>query len=384
MLKKTLFAGIITLVVGMPLAVSRAAQYFPKDKAGAGAVVVAGPQEFRNLYTGGGSVVIGKQILGDLFVGGGSVTVAAPVEKDLFALGGNVTVANPVGDDARLAGGNVVVNAPVAGDLLLAGGTLSLTENARIGGDWWAAGGVINFNGTVAGSAKVTGGEIFINGTISGPLQVRARKKLTFGPQSRITGPIIYSGPAQAAVQNGAQVGKIEFTPVYAKHAATRYTPAALLAGLGILFFLKLAALLAASLILLKLFRRTALEIISSGLDQFWQNLGIGVAGMIAIPLAAILLMATLIGAYVGVVLGVWFAFTLLMAGIATVMLAGALVQKWIAKKELALSWKTVLWGILLLAILATIPFIGWLGMTMLYLTAFGTLLRTARHRVEL
>lgn len=384
MLKKTLFAGIITLVAGMPLAVSQAAQYFPKDKAGAGAVVVAGPQEFRNLYTGGGSVVIGKQILGDLFVGGGSVTVAAAVEKDLFALGGNLTVANPVGDDGRLAGGNVTVNAPIAGDLLVAGGTLALTENAHIGGDWWAAGGIINFNGVVSGHAQITGGEVFINGTITGPVDVRASKKLVFGPQSKVAGPIIYSGPAEAMVQDGAQVGKIGFTPAYTKHAPTRYAPVALLATFGILFFLKLAALLAASLLLLKFFRRTAFEIVSSGRDLFWQNLGIGVIGMVAIPLAAILLTATLIGAYIGIAVGIWFAFAALMAGIATVILAGALVQKWIAKKESALSWKTVLWGILLLALLATIPFIGWLGMAILYLAAFGALLRTARRRVEL
>ena len=114
------------------------------------------------------------------------------------------------------------------------------------------------------------------------------------------------------------------------------------------------------------------------------KTIAVTLCSVVGLIVAAILLMATLIGAYAGVVLGVWFAFTLLMAGIATVMLAGALVQKWIAKKELALSWKTVLWGILLLAILATIPFIGWLGMTTLYLTAFGALLRTARHRVEL
>lgn len=383
MLKKTLFAGIITLVAGMPLAVSQAAQYLPKDTAGAGAVVVAGPEEFRNLYTGGGSVVIGKQVLGDLFVGGGSVTVAAPVEKDLFALGGNVTVANPVGDDARIAGGNVTVNAPVAGDLLAAGGTLTLTENARIGGDWWAAGGIINFNGVVSGHAKITGGDVFINGTITGPVNVRVSKKLVFGPQSKVAGPITYAGPTEAVVQDGAHVGKIEFTPAYAKYAPTRYAPAALLAGLGILFFLKLAALLAASLLLLKFFRRTASEIVSSGRDLFWQNLGIGVIGMVAIPLAALLLTATLIGAYIGIAVGIWFAFAVLMAGIAMVMLAGAFIQKWIQKKDAPVSWKTILWGILGLAILALIPLIGWLAVGMLWLASFGSILRTAKQRIE-
>ncbi|MBI4225346.1 MAG: hypothetical protein HY617_03360 [Candidatus Sungbacteria bacterium] len=383
MCKKIWFGVFAGFTLVMPLAVSHAAQYLPRDRASGGAVVVGGSQEFRNLYTGGGSVVVSKQVLGDLFVAGGSVTVVGPVEKDLVALGGNVAVVNPVGDDARIAGGNVTVNAPVAGDLLAAGGTITLTENARIGGDWWAAGGIINFNGTVAGGAKITGGDVFINGVIIGPIEVHANKKLTFGPQSRVSGSITYSGPAPATVQDGAQIGKIEFTPVYAGRTATRYAPIALLAGFGVFFFLKLAALLAASLILLKLFPRTSLEMVSSNRNRFWQNLGIGVAGIIVVPLAAILLIATVIGAYLGIALGIWFCFALIMTGIATVMLAGTIMQQWIHKKETALSWKTVLWGILMFAILGLIPFIGWLAIAILYLTAFGTLLRIAAQRIE-
>lgn len=382
MFKKLSFAAITMGAIATPLAFLHAAQYFPKDRESAGTVVVGGSQEFRNLYTAGGSVVVSKQILGDLFVGGGSVTVAGPVEKDLFAAGGSVTVSNPVGENARIAGGNVAINAPIAGDLLVAGGTLSLTENARINGDWWAVGGLINFNGTVAGNAKIRGGEILINGVINGPLEVRAGRKLTFGPQSRVTGHITYSGPAQAVVQDGAQVGQVEFTPMNTR-AATRYAPIALLAGIGIGFFLKLAALLAASLILLKFFRRTLLEIVSSARDQFWQNLGIGFFGMMAIPLAAILLMATLIGMYLGIALGAWFVFAVLMAGAVTVMLGGTLAQAWISKKEFALSWKTILWGILALAILTLIPFVGWLAIFILYLGSFGALLRTARKQVQ-
>lgn len=369
MSKKTWFAGIVAIAIVIPVSFSQAAQYLPNDRENAGAVVVGGAQEFRNLYTAGGSVVVEKQILGDLFVAGGSVTVV-----------------NPVGDDARIAGGNVTINAPVNGDLLVAAGTLALTENAHVNGDWWAAGGIVNFNGTVGGNAKVIGGEVFINGTIMGPVKVHAGKKLTFGPQSKVTGPITYSGPTEAVVQDGAHVGQIEFTRIAGKSAAARSVPAAvavILAGIGILFFFKLATLLVASLVLLKLFGRTSLEIVSSARDQFWQNLGIGFVAMIAIPLAAILLMATLIGAYLGVALGIWFAFTILMTGTVTVMLAGTLTQTWISKKELPLSWKTILWGILGIAILMLIPFIGWLAILILYLASFGALLQTARQRVE-
>lgn len=345
-------------------------------------MVVGGSQEFYNLYAGGGSVVVSKQIFGDLFAGGGSVLIAGPVEKDLFAAGGSVTVSHPVGDDARLAGGSVVVNAPIAGDLLIAGGTVALSENAHIGRDFWAAGGIVNLNGTVGGGAKITGGDIFINGVINGPLQVRAGKKLVFGPQSRVNGPIAYAGRREAVVENGAQIGQIAFTPAYGK---TRYAPATVLVGLGFFFLLKLAALLAASLVLLKFFRRMSLAIVSSACHQFWQNLGIGFVGIIAIPLAAILLMATLVGAYLGVIIGIWFAFSLLMAGIATITLAGCLAQTWINKtKGIALSWETPVWGVLVLGVLDIIPFIGWLAIAVLYLAAFGSVLRTARKQLEI
>lgn len=373
----SLLAVAIAIAVAAPFLFLNAAEYLPQDPQNAGNVVVGGPQEYRNLYVAGGSVVINKQIFGDLFAAGGSVNVAGPVEKDLFAVGGNVTVSSAVGEDARLAGGNLVINAPVNGDLLLAGGTVSISEGALISGDLWAAGGVINISSAVAGDAKLAGGEIFVNGPIAGTLEVWAQEKLVFGPQSRVLGAIKYSGPREAVVQEGAEVGPIEFT-----YAKAKQFPAA--KALGAFFFLKLAALLTAGLIVLTLFGKTSLAVVSSTHNQFLANLGIGVVGMLAIPIAAVLFMATVIGAYAGAILALWFGAAALMGGIFGVMFIGALAEKWARRKQaIELTWRTVVWGVAAGGLLSLIPFVGWLIIFVLYLASFGGLLRTVKERLE-
>ncbi|MCH7883512.1 hypothetical protein IIA95_03815 [Patescibacteria group bacterium] len=379
MAKKVFFIAFMVLVVVLPLTFLNAAEYLPKDKQSAGNVIVGGSQKYHNLYVAGGSVVINKKILGDLFSAGGSVNVAGEVENDLFAVGGNVSVSSPVGDDARLVGGNLVINAPIGGDVLAAGGTISISEGADIGGDFWAAGGVVNISSAVAGNVKIAGGEIFINGVIGGVVEVRADKKLTFGPQSRVTGPIVYYGRSEAIVQDGAQVGPIEFKSVQKQ----KWFP--IIAGLSIFFFLKLATVLIAGLILLTLFRKTSLAIVSSVYNNFWTNLGVGIVGVFAVPIAATLLMVTVIGVYSGIVLIVWFTAVTLIGGLFAVMLTGAIIETWIKKKkEIQLSWFTVLWGVLAGGLLILIPFVGWLVVLLLYLVTFGAILRATKQKFEM
>ncbi len=379
MTKKLLLAVAGVLAVVVSATTLYAADFLPKDPKQAGNVVVSGSATYHNLYVAGGTVQINKKIFGDLFSAGGSVNVIGAVEKDLFAAGGNVTVLNPVGDDARLAGGNVVVNTSIGGDAVIAGGTISVGKDTTVGGDLWAAGGAITIEGTVSGKAKIMGGEVLLNGVIAGDVTVRAGKKLTFGPDARVTGAITYSGREEAVVQDGAQVGKISFTRTEQDnkrfHFARIFT---------IFLLVKLIALFIAGLFLLKLFHKTSTTIVSSAYSQFWANLGIGVVGGIVFPILSILLLITGVGTYVGLLLLIWFIFALLVTGIVTVFFIGSLLQKWIRKKqEIMPTWQTVLWGVLGGLILGFIPFVGWIAIWVAHAASFGAVLRTVKGKIE-
>lgn len=377
-MKKKIFWGIIAAVlISTPLYSLLAADYLPKDKNSGGNVVVGGSEEFRNLYAAGGSVAINKQILGDLFVVGGSVNVTGPIENDLFAAGGNIVIGNPIGEDARIAGGNITINSDIGGDLLAAGGTISIGGGSQISGDLWVAGGIVNLNSPVDGNAKIAGGEIFINAPIAGTLEVRADEKLVFGPESRVAGTIKYFGRNEAVILDGAQIGQLDFTRIAAQKFPAK-------TAFGVFLFFKIIALFIAGLIILKLFKKTSAAIIFSASNNFWSSLGIGFLGLLVVPIIAALLMATIIGAYAGVVLAVWFVFAILMGGIFTIFFIGMLIEKWLLKKkEMELTWKTLLWGVLVGAVITIIPIIGWLATLTIFISVFGGMLTIFKTRIE-
>lgn len=375
---KKIFSFIFALLfITIPLT-TYGADYLPKDSKEGGNVVVSGDQTYRNLYVGGGSVVVNNNILGDLFVGGGSVNLLGRVEEDLFVGGGNVNISGSIGEDARIAGGNISLNGPVSGDLLMAGGTLTITEEADVLGDLWATGGTLSLNGDVLGEVKIAGGEIFINSTISGPVTVRS-EKLVFGPEARVSGAVTYYGRSEAVIQEGAQVGNVEFKEWDGKKDAK----GAFAFG-GVFIIVKLLSLFITALILLKLFKTKVSEVIAKAFSKPWKSLGIGIVALIVTPVLSVILMVTVIGSYLGIILGLLFLLLVTTSGILSIIFTGRIVERLISKnKEASITWKTVLWGTLGSTVLTLIPVIGWLAMLILFLITFGALVRSMRKQVE-
>ncbi|OGF63743.1 hypothetical protein A2Z53_02180 [Candidatus Giovannonibacteria bacterium RIFCSPHIGHO2_02_42_15] len=379
MTKQTLaYILALTLMAFAPI-LTDAADYLPKNKADGGNVNVAGDKDYKNLFVGGGNVSINKKILGDLFAAGGSVNIASPVEKDLFAAGGNMTISAAVGEDARLAGGNIIINSPVGGDLMTAGGTVNIGEAATIGGDFWSGAGILNLNSSVRGNAKLGGGEILINSEISGNVEIRADKKLVFGPKSKVLGEIVYRGSSEAVIQDGAQISQIEF------HKIEKTRTASAKRIVSVFLLIKILALFVAALIALKLFGKSAHSIVSRPHTKPWVNLGIGFLGVIAIPIAALILLLTMLGFLAGLILIFSFVLALLFSSIFATLFIGSLAERWIFKKtEINLTWKTVIWGVVISAIISLIPIVGWIVMFIAYLMVFGSFLQEARTRLEI
>lgn len=387
-MKKILITSFLLAILVIPVYFIKAADYLPKDIDNSENVVVAGTEELKNLYVGGGVVIINQKILGDLFSFGSSLSVAGEVEKDLFALGGNINITSPILEDARVAGGNVIINAPIGGDLLVAGGTVSLGQSATVGGDLWVAGGIVNITSPVTGDVKISGGEVFINSTIVGTVEVNATDKLTFGPQSIVLGNIIYCGDIEPIVELGAQVGSME-KKVVEGGTKTKGDNGLL----GFLSIFKFIMMFIASVVLFKLFRTRITNFISSSLEsmnRFWSNAGLGILAIILTPIVAIILMVSLLGFYLGVMLLVGFVFTLIIGCVLSILTLGKIVENFLQKKNWLNSvtnWqsvaKTPLIGSFVMVLLGVIPFLGGLAIFIVYIATFGNMLKRIRSKFE-
>ena len=98
--------------------------------------------------------------------------------------------------------------------------------------------------------------------------------------------------------------------------------------------------------------------------ERPWASLGRGLVFMLLVPGFAALLMATLVGAPIGMVMMAAFVVLLAMSFVAISFNVGLFIRGWFGKKDIPsglgarLLWTTI--GILVLIFVCLIPFIGW------------------------
>jgi hypothetical protein len=374
---------LFLLVLGfMVIYQAKAAEFLSGKKSENGLVSISSSEVHKNLYIAGANVTVNSNVLGDLYAAGANISIAGTVEKDLNAVGSTVNVNNQVNGNARLAGGNISLNYPIKGDLLTAGGFINISEKASIGGDLLAAGGNITIDAPVSGYVKIAGGNVLINNMVSGEVFVETKAKngsLTFGPNAKVLGKITYKGQNPAIIKDGAKVSSIQFTKVAPINSANGFKA---LFGFGLI--IKFFGLLLTAYIAVRLFNPQVLEATNVANQNPWANLGIGLLVLIATPIVALLLFATLIGYYFALILLSLFAVACLISTIFSILIVGSWIMKLVYKQAtFTANWKTVIAGLIALTIAALIPLIGWLLCFLVYLVSLGTLIRMYWQKIH-
>lgn len=375
LIKKTVLIASLAIFTAAGTAV--AAEFAGPQKGGDPNITISASERHHNLYTAGANVSVNGEITGDLFLAGGMVNVIGDVGEDLNALGGSLSLSGKVGGDARAAGGNITITSAIGGDLLIAGGNISITEKSTIGGDLVIGGGNIILDAPVKGMLKAAGGNITINSKVEGSVWVQTEENLIFGSKAEIAGKIIHRGKKQAVVKAGANISQIDFQP-YSKKTG------GILAGfLTLAFLIKLAAWFLAGLVLVK-YRQDVLQKIAQSIkEKPWENLGLGLAGLVVIPIIAVLLLVLLVGYYIAGILALWYLLLLMFSGLAGVLFFGAWLRRLITKAQgFIFDWKTICLGVVVMAVLKLIlPPLGWLAYFVLVLMTLGALLKVAKER---
>lgn len=352
----TYFKAIIVLaaVVGVS-AVGYAATF----KTGEQPSVASSETIEGDLYIAGGSVISGGWVNGDLITAGGSVLVSNFVLSDLNVAGGSITVLSDVGDDLRAGGGNIIIQGQVGGDLMAGGGQVTI-GGPGIGGDLIVGAGVGRIEAPVAGSAKIGGGEIYINSAIDGNAEIFA-DKVTLGPNAVISGNLTYSAKEKAVMEEGASVlGETKFTEKKQVRAVSK--KAAFGAILSLLFLGGFLMALAGALAVALLLRRYSETLVKTATANPLLEIGRGFVFLVVMPAASVFLLFTFIGIPLGILGLILFAGLGLFACIASPIVAGSITHKWIYKPaEHLVTWKTVLLGVAVLAVLKLVPIVGWI-----------------------
>jgi cytoskeletal protein CcmA (bactofilin family) len=321
-----------------------------------------------DLYVAGGTVEVAGVVDGDVTAAGGTITLNGRVTGGVLAAGGTLRIAGSVGRAVRAAAGTLVLSGSVAGDAVLFGGSVTVDQSSEISRDLMAAGGKVRASGTVARDAFLGGGEVTIDGTFTGNVEVHA-DTLTVMPTAKIRGRLKYSADRVADIQSGSQIGSVEQV---ARPAQPRrlYRPFAFRSAGRVMEGLWLLVL---GLVALAVAPRGVPRVVERLSRNFWSATLTGFILLVVVPVAAFIMLFTVVGIPISIAVFLLYLATLYPAQIFAGKWLGDQVLRLFGRTAPSPYWAMAL-GVILLVIIGAVPVVGWLARLIALLAGFGAL----------
>ena len=223
------------------------------------------------------------------------------------------------------------------------------------------AGGKLDIDGRIEGNLRAAGGRIRLTGTVGGDVELAGRY-ISLAPTARIGGKLIYHSRSEATISPDAVVtGGIE------RREIERFEPSVgKIIGLGIGAWITIVV----GLTLLSLLFHGAVPALAASATRTvsarpWPSFGLGFALLIAIPVAANILLFTVVGIPLALLFFALFAVLLASAVVIAGYWTGSTIARrfnWLREDEGL--FRRSLWsliGLVVLGIVGLIPFLGFL-----------------------
>lgn len=325
-------------------------------------------------FVAGREVRIDSATLDDLFAAGATVVIDRTTGRDVTAAGASLRLRESRVEDLTLAGAEIDLGAEVGEDLIAAGGQVRQRAESVVRGYALVAGGDVELAGRIEGNLRAAGGRIRISGQVLGDADLSAGR-ITLEPGARIAGRLTYRSGAQADIASEAVVeGGIERLELEGPEF-----PVAAMVGIGI----GAALVLLIGLGLIGAVLQAAVpELLAGAISGMstrpWLSLGLGFAVLVATPVAVALLFVTIVGLPLGIFVSLVYWAALIGAAITAAYwlgsrLAGVFGWSYVGEP---VPWR-ILWtalGLLVLAVLALVPFLGWLLLLLAFIWGLGGL----------
>lgn len=317
-----------------------------------------------DLYVAASIVNISGEISEDLLAVGAEVTLNGKVGKDVFFIGGNVDVHGSVGDDLRVIGGNVIVAEPILGDVFIVGGTVKILSTASVTGDVTVMGGSLEISGPVGGKVLGWTESVRIDSQIEGDIELTTGS-LTLGDNANIGGKIQYISKEQLVRSQSAVVDGdiVRNDPVL--EASESSATNLLLPVLIILFSVALWYLLS---------RRMLQRVVNKALMPNIRAVLIGILVALLTPFAVSILMVSMLGFLAGLALLSAYILFSVLALVAAPAVIGQFLVSLLRKEVAPVNLITLIVGSVVIGLCFFVPVIGPVIFFGFYLLAFGSL----------
>ena len=335
-------------------------------------------------FVAGEEVHVDAAVTDEIFAAGEDVTFDGASAETMIAAGRRLTVRSSAAENAIMAGGGLSFEGEIADDLVaavcpfcpLASNRLHIRQAARIDDDARLAAGVLDIDGTIGGDLYAAAGDFTLTGKVAGNVSVLA-ERIVIDPGAQIGGDFSYRSPIEPEIAAGAVIegdiveleapwlDEVEF-----ERAGGSFWTWVVMAVAMVVF-------------------GAVVQLVAPGLvaaagkqarERTWSSLGIGFLILVATPVAVGLLLISVVGAPLGVfvvpllVVGLGFA----LATIASVI-GDRLRRFGDSSPEAASTLQKLTWfaaGMIALAIIGAIPFVGGLFLLVAILIGLGAFCR--------
>lgn len=234
---------------------------------------------------------ITNDVDGDVYAAGQSITISGDVTGDVIAAAQTITITGTVDGDVRLAGQDVTINGDIARSGTIFASIVRVSEAGSFGGDLVGAAENIVLAGAVGRDVVVGVGSLTIEGTVGGD--------------------VTYSSDRDARIAEGAVGGTVERV-VSPQPPTVEVSPWASFIGwlLGLLYALVALSIVTAlaGLLLPRVLHRVTDYLVPTP----WKALLVGFVASIAVPVALVVILVTIIGAPLALAgFLVWLTLTL-------------------------------------------------------------------------
>lgn len=309
--------------------------------------------------------------------GGAENTASYFVNSDMYYLNDDVVVTEPINGNVFIFGSNVTISSVINGNVFVMGNSVTIDSNAFIYGsifsfsnsltvngqasDVYAAGNQITLgtDASISRDLKSVSAQLFLNGSIDRNAYAAANE-ITLSNTATIGKDFEYTAKTQTNIPNGAVSGDVHFTQMQETEDTKTigdYVYAIVTQAIFV-FVIYLVCLGIAPK-----FSEKAATVLKK---KWGASIGLGIAGLIGIPVFAFLLLTTGIATNLSIYTFTFYAL-LLASGFTVVCIA---INHILADKfQFTKKWMplvSILAVAIVLGIIKLIPFFG------VILTTFG------------
>lgn len=328
---------------------------------------MAAPAEYRGKESV--QVARGDTVSGDLLVGSRYLDVYGVVTGDLFGAGERALIEGSIGDDCMVAGREIIIRGTVKGmvfgfaetviidgevgdDVIAFAGNVRVTERGRIRGNLHVATGELRVEGgVIEGGLKGGCGKAYLNGSFGGKVDFEAGH-IAFGANYTA------AGGTKLKLSGGLKGKTIENLPANAEihyQRRKRFYQ-------SVFFFWSFLSTFVIGILYVSFFRNFSRDQLRFAKEHAASSVGIGFLMLVATPIVILILGLLVLTLPVALILLAFYLIILYSSSILSGLFLGNYLLTSARKNGTS---KTLIWGLLvgliLLFLLAEVPFIGWL-----------------------